>query len=48
MIAAHHESVQTYLRIVYPHWFQAPLRVVLNLGLKARQRAEIAAARKPH
>lgn len=46
MLAAHHDAARRYVRLVYPHWWQAPIRTAVAAGLKARQRAEIAAARK--
>lgn len=42
MVAAHHASAYRYLSGRYPHWWQAPLRAALKVGLAAR---EIAASR---
>lgn len=46
MLKAHHESARLYLASVYPHWWQAPLRTATAAGLAARERAEVAAARR--
>jgi N-acetylglucosaminyl-diphospho-decaprenol L-rhamnosyltransferase len=46
MIRAHHESATRYVSLVYPHWYQAPLRAALGLGLRLRERSEVAAARR--
>ncbi len=46
MIRAHHASAARYVAVVYPRWYQAPLRVALGLGLRLRQRSEVAAARR--
>lgn len=46
MLAAHHASAQRYVSLVYPHWWQAPIRAAVAAGLAMRQRGEIAAARK--
>lgn len=46
MLAAHHASAARYVGLTYPHWWQAPLRVMAAAGLAARQRAEIATARR--
>ncbi len=46
MLAAHHASAARYLSLVYPHWWQAPGRALIGVGLAARQKAEVAAARK--
>lgn len=46
MLAAHHASAARYVGMVYPRWWQAPLRAVVAAGLAARQRAEVAAARR--
>lgn len=45
MLSAHHASAARYVKLVYPHWWQAPIRAAAASFLKARQRAEIAAAR---
>ncbi|HEY5149224.1 MAG TPA: hypothetical protein VIJ23_05290, partial [Mycobacterium sp.] len=36
MVDAHHHSAYRYLSRRYPEWWQAPLRLVLRLGLAAR------------
>lgn len=46
MLAAHHASARRYVGLVYPHWWQAPIRGAVAAGLAARQRAEVAGARK--
>lgn len=46
MLAAHHASARRYVGLVYPQWWQAPLRAVVAAGLAARQRAEVGAARR--
>lgn len=46
MLAAHHASAARYVGLVYPHWWQEPLRRLVAAGLAARQRAEVAAARR--
>ena len=46
MLTAHHHSARKYLASAYPHWWQAPMRGVMAAGLAARERAEVAAARR--
>lgn len=46
MLKAHHASARRYVALVYPRWWQAPIRLAAAAGLAARQRAEIAAARR--
>lgn len=46
MLSAHHKSAARYVRLTYPHWWQAPVRGLATAFLSARQRAEIAAARR--
>ncbi|MCJ7827272.1 MAG: glycosyltransferase family 2 protein [Demequinaceae bacterium] len=46
MIRAHHASVGRYVSIVYPGLWRAPLRALLRLGLRIRQKVEVAAARR--
>lgn len=46
MLAAHHASARRYVGLIYPRWWQAPLRLVVAGGLAARQKAEVAAARR--
>jgi N-acetylglucosaminyl-diphospho-decaprenol L-rhamnosyltransferase len=46
MIRAHHASVSRYISLVYSGWYRAPLRAFLGLGLRIRQRVEVAAARR--
>ncbi|MBD7918022.1 glycosyltransferase family 2 protein [Cellulomonas sp. Sa3CUA2] len=41
MIRAHHASALAYLRRRYPHWYQAPLRAALRLGLRMRQQVQL-------
>nr|AIA95511.1 CAZy families GT2 protein [uncultured Cellulomonas sp.] len=45
MLAAHHDSAARYVRLVYPRWWQAPIRSAVSAGLAARRRAEVAASR---
>ena len=44
MISAHHASARLYVSKKYPHWYQAPLRGVLSLGLHARERIQVRGA----
>ncbi len=44
MIRAHHASAARYVGLAFPGWWRAPLRGVMRWGLKARGRAEVAAA----
>jgi N-acetylglucosaminyl-diphospho-decaprenol L-rhamnosyltransferase len=44
MIRAHHASAARYVGLAFPGWWRAPLRAALRLGLRARGRAEVAAA----
>jgi N-acetylglucosaminyl-diphospho-decaprenol L-rhamnosyltransferase len=44
MILAHHAAAARYVGIAFPGWWRAPVRAVLRLGLRARGRAEVAAA----
>lgn len=45
MIRAHHASARRYLARRYPRWYQLPLRVVLSVGLRLRERLEIGRTR---
>jgi N-acetylglucosaminyl-diphospho-decaprenol L-rhamnosyltransferase len=45
MISAHHASAERYLHRRYHHWYQWPVRVVISVGLKARELVELRAAR---
>ena len=44
MIRAHHDSAARYVGLAFPGWWTAPVRAALRLGLRARGRAEVAAA----
>ena len=44
MIRAHHASAARYVGLAFPGWWRAPIRAALRLGLRARGRAEVAAA----
>jgi N-acetylglucosaminyl-diphospho-decaprenol L-rhamnosyltransferase len=44
MILAHHASAARYVGLAFPGWWRAPVRAALRLGLRARGRAEVAAA----
>ena len=44
MIRAHHDSAARYVGLAFPGWWRAPVRAALRLGLRARARAEVAAA----
>lgn len=44
MIRAHHASALHYLRGRYPHWYQAPLRGALRVGLALRERLQVRGA----
>ena len=44
MIRAHHASAARYVGLAFPGWWRAPVRAALRLGLRARGRAEVAAA----
>lgn len=46
MLKAHHASARMYVASAYPHWWQAPVRAAVTAGLAARERAEVAAARR--
>lgn len=46
MLPAHHESAYRFLADRLPHWWQAPLRVALKLGLRTRARVAVAVARR--
>ncbi|WP_307793720.1 glycosyltransferase family 2 protein [Actinotalea soli] len=46
MIRAHHRSAALYLSRRYPAWYQAPVRLVLRVGLLARQTVELRAAHR--
>ncbi|MBC7297932.1 MAG: glycosyltransferase family 2 protein [Demequina sp.] len=46
MLKAHHDSARLYVASAYPRWWQAPVRAVVAAGLTARERAEVAAARR--
>lgn len=46
MIRAHHSSALRYLSHRYHRWYHAPLRAALAVGLGARERLEIRAARR--
>lgn len=46
MLKAHHDSARRYVAGAYPHWWQAPVRAAVTAGLAARERSEVAAARK--
>lgn len=46
MLKAHHASAKMYVASVYPHWWQAPVRAAVTAGLAAREKAEVAAARR--
>ncbi len=46
MLKAHHDSARRYVASVYPYWWQGPVRAAVAAGLAARQRAEVAAARR--
>ena len=45
MISAHHASAERYLHRRYHRWYQWPVRVAISVGLKARERVELRAAR---
>jgi N-acetylglucosaminyl-diphospho-decaprenol L-rhamnosyltransferase len=45
MIRAHHSSAATFIGRQYPHWYQAPIRVVVHVGLVVRQAIELRRAR---
>lgn len=44
MILAHHASAARYVGLAFPGWWRAPIRAALRWGLRARGRAEVAAA----
>lgn len=46
MLKAHHDSARRYVASVYPHRWQAPVRAAAAAGLAAREKAEVAAARR--
>ncbi len=46
MLKAHHASAKMYVASAYPHWWQAPVRAAVTAGLAAREKAEVAAARR--
>ncbi len=45
MITAHHTSARRYLHQRYHRWYHWPLRVVISVGLAARQTVELRQAR---
>lgn len=44
MIRAHHASALRYLERRYDHWYQAPVRLTLRVGLRAREARQLRAA----
>ncbi len=46
MISAHHRSPTVYLRRRYHHWYEWPIRTALAVGLRAREIAQLRAARR--
>jgi N-acetylglucosaminyl-diphospho-decaprenol L-rhamnosyltransferase len=44
MLPAHHDSVYRFLADRHPHWWQAPLRAALKVGLATRSRLAVRAA----
>lgn len=46
MISAHHRSATVYLRRRYHRWYEWPVRTALALGLRAREIAQLRAARR--
>ena len=46
MLKAHHDSARLYVASAYPHRWQAPVRAAVAAGLAAREKAEVAAARR--
>ncbi len=46
MLPAHHESAFRFQSDRLPHWWQAPVRGALRVGLKIRQRFAVARARR--
>jgi N-acetylglucosaminyl-diphospho-decaprenol L-rhamnosyltransferase len=46
MLKAHHDSARLYMARAYPRWWQAPVRATVAAGLAARERSEVAVARK--
>lgn len=47
-LGAHHDSAFRYQADRHPHWWQAPLRGVLWVGLQVRLKLAIAAAKRAH
>lgn len=45
MIRAHHSSAATFIARQYPHWYHAPIRAVVHVGLVVRQAIELRRAR---
>ncbi len=45
MIRAHHDSARRYLERRYRHWYQAPLRLALRVGLGVREHLQLRAER---
>lgn len=43
MIRAHHASARQYLERRYAHWYQAPVRLALRIGLALRERLQLRA-----
>jgi len=41
MIRAHHASARRYVAAAYPGWWRAPVRLALNAGLRAREKAVV-------
>lgn len=46
MLPAHHRSAYRFQADRHPHWWQAPLRVVLRAGLAARSAVVVASAKR--
>lgn len=46
MLPAHHESAYRFQSDRLPHWWQAPVRLALRVGLRLRQRLAVARARR--
>lgn len=46
MIRAHHASARRYLGRRYGRWYQAPVRLALNLGLRVRERVQMRATER--
>lgn len=45
MISAHHASARRYLHRRYHRWYQLPLRLMVSVGLRVRERLELRATR---